>query len=85
MSKFSKAPFYPSFDAHYCAYRPITSLGHQQRRSQGLMKGLKRPLAIRILIFILLVFHQRFKRSGALQNILRHNAFQRICYQTRQL
>ena len=30
MSNFSKSPFYPSpFDAHYCVYRPITSLGHQ--------------------------------------------------------
>jgi len=31
MSNLSKAPFYPSpFDAHYCVYRPITSLGHQR-------------------------------------------------------
>jgi len=30
MSNFSKAPFSPSpFDAHYCVYKPITSLGHQ--------------------------------------------------------
>ena len=30
MSNFSNAPFYPSlFDAHYCVYRPITSLEHQ--------------------------------------------------------
>ena len=46
--------------------------GSHQRRSQGGAEGAQAPpLAIRILMFIFLVFHQHCKsRSGALQNIL---------------
>ena len=47
--------------------------GPKQRRSQGGAEGAQAPppLAIRILMFIFLVFHQHCKsRSGAVQNIL---------------